>query len=394
MPRSARLPYVQRFTLADGTPRFRGYADIGEPPLKKRIFSRSFDNALDAHHAAMRMRRLHEQHVDAQDLDRAVAVLLEDVETKRTKGSVVWYRQHLDAVRRVIPGRTLLCQITRDTIERFIRTRQKDWVKEPVVDKETGKVVDPGRKVKAATIHADLRALHRVFAVARKANPHLVNPVSDVDRPRVAEVAMDWFGEAEIRELLGRVEYEPDRDLFTLFVLTGLRRSEVARLRVESVRFTTMEVIVAGKNRTRTVPIRPALEGPLRRLLARAEVSACPEKRLVPGRVLKDPERAKTKDRETASLLKINATFKLWRDRLGDRRLHPHALRHTFGTALVRKGVPLDVVMRLMGHSKITTTQKYLHVAGVHSEEALDRLDVLPPAPPCPPPTAAALPAS
>lgn len=388
MPRFARLPYVSRTSLQDGTPRFRGYCDVGAGVLRKRVFSSTFPTEREAHDAAMRMRRANERRGEVMDLDRAAAVLLEDLRTKRTKGSVIWYTGHLAAVRRVIPGTTALWEISRATVEKFIRTRLQDWAKLPVLDKN-GKVVEPGRHVKPATVNADLRALHRVFVIAKRSSPDLHNPVAEVERPRADDIAMDWFTETEVRDLLARVDHEPDRDLFTVFALTGLRLSEVARLRVPSVRLNTLELVVAGKNRTRIIPIRAALEAPLRRLLALAEVSPDPDKHLVPGRVLKHGNLKRPRDGEAASLARIKTTFVRWRRRLGERRLHPHSLRHTFGTALTRKGVQLDLVMRLMGHSKITTTQKYLHSGGPSGAAALDQLDVVPPALPCAPEPAA-----
>lgn len=397
MPRTAKLPFVHRTRLADGSPRFRGYCDVGKGPARKRVFSPTFDNERDAHEAAMLMRKRNETRIEAIDLDRACAILLEDVATKRTAGTVAWYYNHLGAVRAVIPGSTPLCAIVPETIERFIRVRQKDWARAPQLDPETGKVLVPGRHVKAATINADLRALHRVFVVAKRLDKLLENPVREVERPRADDVAMDWFTETEIRDLLQRVEWEPTRDLFTLFALTGMRLSEVARLTVASVKWPTSEIVIAGKTKTRTWPIRPALEAPLRRLVAAAEASNCPAKHLIPGRMPKDLTHKRATDRLGASKARILAAFKHQRELLGERRLHPHALRHTFGTALVRKpGVQLDTVMRLMGHSKITTTQKYLHLAGPTGESALDQLDVVPglpasaaAAPETPPPPAA-----
>ena len=43
-----------------------------------------------------------------------------------------------------------------------------------------------------------------------------------------------------------------------------------------------------------------------------------------------------------------------------ERKFHPHACRHTFGFKLGRKGVPIQVIKKLMGHSKIETTSIYV----------------------------------
>ena len=48
-----------------------------------------------------------------------------------------------------------------------------------------------------------------------------------------------------------------------------------------------------------------------------------------------------------------------------------HSLRHTFGTHQALKGTPIRTLQKLMGHASITTTEKYLHVAETHLQEAM-----------------------
>lgn len=52
----------------------------------------------------------------------------------------------------------------------------------------------------------------------------------------------------------------------------------------------------------------------------------------------------------------------------------PHCWRHTYATSLVRQGVDIRVIQRLMGHSSITTTTtRYLHLSDADLIEAVDR---------------------
>ena len=59
---------------------------------------------------------------------------------------------------------------------------------------------------------------------------------------------------------------------------------------------------------------------------------------------------------------------------------HPHALRHTFGTALAEAGVDLAVLRELMGHDHIDSSAAYIHLAPTHVraqyDAARDRLRV------------------
>ena len=54
-------------------------------------------------------------------------------------------------------------------------------------------------------------------------------------------------------------------------------------------------------------------------------------------------------------------------------RHHPHRWRHTYATSLVRRGEDIHVVQRLMGHSNIATTTRYLHLSDADLLEAIDR---------------------
>ncbi|MBI2950965.1 tyrosine-type recombinase/integrase, partial [bacterium] len=55
-------------------------------------------------------------------------------------------------------------------------------------------------------------------------------------------------------------------------------------------------------------------------------------------------------------------------------RVHPHLLRHTFGTALAANGVDLDTIRRLMGHTDIHMTMRYLHAAPDRLKGAVETL--------------------
>jgi site-specific recombinase XerD len=332
-----RYPYVQRRKRSDGTIGYRGY-----DACKPRNYSATFTTEEEAHAAAMRMRGEAASTAPAYSLDDGIEALKADLRVKRTAGTVRWYSDHLRAVCELIPGETWLHRINRETIEQFIRDRLR--------------VVEGQRRVKPQTVNADLRALHRVFAIAIRQGVVRENPVRQVDRPRADAPAIDWFRDDELAALLPMLTPHA-RDVVQFFAMTGIRRSEAARLAPSSVRAKMRQLVVAGKTRTRVVPLSPALDAVCARLLAKASAD-----HLFPG-----------------GTHALDELFRDAKEACGDRRLHMHSCRHTFCTWLIRSGVRVDVVMRLADHRDIKTTMRYLHEVGSEGVDAVARLRLVQP---------------
>lgn len=337
------LPYVVSRQRTDGSFAHRGYVDVVRNSQRMRLFTATFDTEEAAYAARQRMAGESANTTPAYSLDEAIDELLQELRTKRTKGTVRWYADHTRAICRLIPGEAALHSITRETVEQYVRDRLR--------------VVEGQRKVTAATVNADLRALHRVFAVAIRRGAVRENPVHGVDRPRADTPAMDWFTDQELRNVLQRIQDQRTRDILLLMASTGVRRSELARIEPGHVRLNLGQLIVPGKKRTRAVPLAPDLEAAVRRLLASATTV------LVPG-----------------GTHAIDDLFRSAKAETGERRLHAHALRHTFCSALVRNGVRPDVVMRLADHRDIKTTMRYVHEVGDEGVDAVKLLRFAPPA--------------
>jgi integrase len=314
------------------------------------VFSRWVADENEAYAAALRMR---EVAGGGCTLDHGVALLLEECATTRRASTAAWYEGHLNVLRDRIPGDTYLHRITPEILGEYVKARLQDWAVAPERDKD-GVVVTPGRRVKPATVNADLRALHRVFALAIRRGDASRNPVQLVTKPRVDRPPMDWFTADEFAARIARVTDEEAADLFRLIALSGVRRSEIARLRRQDVRLQARQLVVRGKTGTRTVPIADDLAPVLARVLSRAGAELVVDNVGV-----------------------LDRAFRVWKRRLQDRRWHAHALRHTFGTALIRNGVRPDVVMRLMGHADIKTTMLYVHEVGADVVQAVQGLTLL-----------------
>lgn len=146
-----------------------------------------------------------------------------------------------------------------------------------------------------------------------------------------------------------------DYSMLELLYATGVRVGELVSLRVDSVNLETGFVRVFGKGgKERLVPLGSAAVEALRRYLM--------EGRPILERGRGNPtlflsKRGKALRRETVIRLVERYT-----NLLLSRRLSPHKFRHTFATHLLQGGADLRSIQELLGHARITTTQRYTHL--------------------------------
>jgi site-specific recombinase XerD len=170
---------------------------------------------------------------------------------------------------------------------------------------------------------------------------------------------------AEIEALLASFRTERDRAIAGLMLFSGLRSAEVLGLDVADVDIGRGWVRVIGKgDKERRVPLDPDVAALVQSyLLAERPESGSPALFLV----AKGPHRG---DRLSAAGLR--RVFRYHRESSGVAAGHPHALRHSFGTALAEAGVDLAVLQALMGHAHIESAAAYIHLAPRHLRAAYD----------------------
>jgi site-specific recombinase XerD len=170
---------------------------------------------------------------------------------------------------------------------------------------------------------------------------------------------------AETAALLSSFRTDRDRAIAGLMLLSGLRSAEVLGLRVADVDIGRGWARVTGKgDKERRVPVDPDVAGLIQSyLLAERPATAS----TVLFIVAKGPHRGQPLT--TAGLRRV---FRYHRDISGVAAGHPHALRHTFGTALAEAGVDLAVLQALMGHDHVDSSAAYIHLAPAHVRAAYD----------------------
>lgn len=188
------------------------------------------------------------------------------------------------------------------------------------------------------------------------------DPSARIDAPRIGRRLPDSLTEEEVSQLLAAPDESTplglrDRTMLEVLYATGLRVSELVTLRIDQCNQRLGVVRVTGKgNKERLIPLgEDALEW-----LARYLREARPE--LVRGNDnagLFLSRQAKPMTRQTFwHIIKRHS-----REAKITKHLSPHTLRHAFATHLLNHGADLRVVQLLLGHSDLSTTQIYTHVA-------------------------------
>jgi len=212
------------------------------------------------------------------------------------------------------------------------------------------------------TIARRLSSLRRLYEYLLREDQIKHNPVSTVDAPRLGRSLPKTLTESEVEALLDAPDIEQvtgvrDKTMLELLYATGLRVSELVGLTVQQINLRQGVVRVTGKgNKERLVPMGEEANQWLDRYLssARSEIlNHALSDALFPS------NRGRAMTRQTfwymVKRYTVVAGIK--------KTLSPHVLRHAFATHLINHGADLRVVQMLLGHSDISTTQIYTHVA-------------------------------
>jgi len=222
------------------------------------------------------------------------------------------------------------------------------------------KRVENGAKPRSTA--RQLSSFRRFFRYIMREGLRDSDPTADIEMPRIGRSLPITLTEEEVDTLLhGPNTDEPlghrDRAMLELLYATGLRVSELINLKQSEVNFNQGVLRIVGKgDRERLIPLgeesqrwlRDFLDGPRMEILLERQTDY-----LFPTR---------RGDRMTRQA--FWHIIKRYAQKADiDKKLSPHSLRHAFATHLLNRGADLRVVQLLLGHSDLSTTQIYTHVA-------------------------------
>jgi len=223
-----------------------------------------------------------------------------------------------------------------------------------------GSLVSSGQSARSSARR--LSSLRQFFQYALREGWVPVDPSLDIQAPRLGRPLPKTLTESEVVALLDAPDTDAaegfrDRCMLELLYATGLRVSELVNLRPDQVSLSQGLVRITGKGgKERLVPmgdeaqewIRRFMQGPRQELLGARVCDALFPTRRGSGMTRQAFWYRVRKHARTAGIRK---------------HLSPHTLRHAFATHLVNHGADLRVVQLLLGHSDLSTTQIYTHVA-------------------------------
>jgi len=283
---------------------------------------------------------------NADAVDPAVSRFLDAVWMERglSTNTLAAYRADLTALSRWLNERqTPIMRTTRADLQDFIAYR-----------------VHAGARPRSTA--RQLSSFRRFFRYLMREGQIKEDPTAQIAMPKIGRSLPKSLTEEEVESLLGApVVSDPlgnrDRTMLEVLYATGLRVSELVNLRHTQVNTTQGVIRILGKgNRERLIPLGEEAMRWLKEFAGGSRGEILLERQtdyLFPTR---------RGDRMTRQA--FWHIIKRYARKAGvTKELSPHTLRHAFATHLLNHGADLRVVQMLLGHSDLSTTQIYTHVA-------------------------------
>ena len=216
-------------------------------------------------------------------------------------------------------------------------------------------------KLSAITMRRKLAAVRSLFKFLQREGHVALNVAKLLRTPKAPKTLPRVPTAEQTNGLVNQVAEDklerphPQRDLliFELLYGCGLRVSELVGLNLEDFDRTERWVRVRGKGRKeRQVPYASKAATALEQYLAVRPTHAGETALLL------NHHGRRLGDRSARGIVKFYS-----RILSGDDSLHPHSLRHAYATHLLNDGADLRAIQELLGHSRLTTTQRYTHLS-------------------------------
>lgn len=226
-------------------------------------------------------------------------------------------------------------------------------------------------KTSVARALAALRSLYRWLAqegvVAQNPAALVATPKLPKKLPRVPTIEeMNSVLDGQIPEAAAF----PERDLLMLELLygCGIRNSELTGINLEDIRRSAEAILIRGKGKKeRYVPFGDSVKSALAAYFPEREKLLAEVKKKSTALLLNRRGGRLT----TRSVGRIIKAIAVSRGLSSD--VHPHTLRHAFGTHLLEEGADLRAIQEMLGHERLATTQRYTQLTMKHVMQVYDQ---------------------
>lgn len=226
-------------------------------------------------------------------------------------------------------------------------------------------------KTSVARALAAVRSLYRWLAQEGVVEQ---NPAKLVSTPRLPKKLPRVPTIEEVNSVLDgkmpEVASFPERDRLLLELLygCGIRNSELVGINVDDIRLSAGAILIRGKGKKeRYVPFGEGVRATLAAYLPWRQQLLATLRRTTPA-VLVNQRGGRLTTRSVGRIVKRIAVAKgLSPD------VHPHTLRHAFGTHMLEEGADLRAIQELLGHERLATTQRYTQLSVKHMMNVYDQ---------------------
>lgn len=236
------------------------------------------------------------------------------------------------------------CRADWDVPTRFTRIDIVEFMNHQAALKTTG-----------VTRNRKLSALRKFFTFLKENDIIATNPAETIKGPRKEEHEAVVLQKTEYQSLLYAASSNSrDYAIIQVFLQAGLRVSELANLTLADVDMNNKTLLVRqGKGKKdRTIPLEPQSLGALKKYLTERDADPECEHLFV------------AKNGTSLAVRSVRSIVKKHMQKAGiKKRASVHTLRHTFGTHKVDKGMSLPNLKDLLGHRRMETTYRYVHLA-------------------------------
>ena len=231
--------------------------------------------------------------------------------------------------------------------------------------------IDRGKKTK--TIARTLSCLRTFFKFLRRENYISSDPTLRVDSPKLGRILPNSLSETDVDSLLAAPDLSNavgfrDRTMLEVLYACGLRVSELVELKLSDLNLKQGVMRILGKgSKERLIPVGDEAIAWLNTYISDTRLNLV-KRNLSEDIVFPNNRGVKMTRQAFWHRLKIHT-----RKAGISKNLSPHTLRHAFATHLLNHGADLRVVQLLLGHTNLSTTQIYTHVAQFRLKELHER---------------------